>query len=464
MSIIGSLPKALISWVESIDPPVQIWLVGGAVRDFFLERTTVDLDFAVAGDGLELARRAADQLDGDVFALDQDRGTARVLLDKNGPARRVFDFATLRGGTIEADLRARDFTVNSIAVDLSTPGVLIDPCRGLQDVRAGIIRVCSPESIKDDPVRALRAVRLASELGFKIEEGTRGLLHEAAGALRSISRERVRDELFRMLAVDDPGVPLYLVRHFGFESEVFGTEISESKLEIVRSVWREFSAVLRALAAEYDPETAADASSGLLVWQLGRFRTDLQAYFRAEISPFRRCRELSFFGSFDWLRPNEESAMPGAGDSLRLSQAEASWVRNFIRGMDLLEDLKPEPLAIYHFFRSASEAGVACGLVHLAHVLAREGSGLRAEVWAEQVGTVRSLLEAYFARRETLIDPAPILSGEELMEELKLPPGPRIGRILEKMREMQVAGIVSNRAQALEQAHLIYSQLMKEEM
>jgi len=459
MSIIGSLPKAVISWVESLAPSVQVWLVGGAVRDHFLERTTVDFDFVVAGDGLELARRAADQLDGDVFVLDQDRGTARVLLDRKGPARRVFDFATLRGATIEADLRSRDFTVNSIAVDLSNPGVLVDPCRGLQDVRAGIIRVCSPQSIEDDPVRALRAVRLASELGFKIDEETRGLIREAAGALRAISRERIRDELFRMLAVDDPGVPLYLVRHFGFESAIFGTEISESRIELVRSVWREFSAALHALAAEYDPETAADASSGLLVWQLGRFRTDLQAYFRAEISPFRRCRELSFFSSFEWLRPAGASAMPGASDSLRLSQAETRWVRSFISGMELMEDLNTEPLGIYHFFRSASEAGVACALMHLSHILAREGSGLKTEVWAERVGAVRSLLEAYFARRETLIEPAPILSGEELMEELKLPPGPRIGFILEVIREKQVAGVVSNRAQALEQAHLVLERL-----
>ncbi|MFN2275370.1 MAG: hypothetical protein ACK2TX_11050 [Anaerolineales bacterium] len=449
MSILDALPAVFLSWFQSIDPSTQVWLVGGAIRDHFLDRATIDLDFAVSGDALALARQAADRLEGDVFALDSDRGTARVLLDKDGPGRRVLDFAALRGETIEADLRARDFSVNSLALDLRRPDELIDPCQGLQDLRNGAIRVCSSRSIDEDAVRALRAIRLASVLGFRIEEATQERMRSAAPDLASISRERVRDELFRMLAVDEPATPYYLVRYFGFEPVVFGSEMPADKAQLMLAVWRELGGILAALAPEYDPETAANAHMGLLVWQLGRYRGNLQTYLFHEVSTFRRCRELTFLGSREWLLSESRRVMTGAADVLRLSQVEARWLSRFTGGMELSASLEAAPLEIYRFFRTASESGAACGLVHLAYVLAREEGKLQGSDWAKEVEKVRSLLEAFFERREILIDPAPILTGDDLLRELQIEAGPRIGQILERLRELQVAGAISSRAEAL---------------
>lgn len=452
MSITHELPSDFIAWLETVDPSIKIWLVGGAVRDFFLGRTTVDFDFVTMGDALTLARMAADELGGDVYALDRERGTARVLLQKDSPARRIFDFAAMRGATIEADLEARDFTINAIAIDLRQPDVLLDPCGGLADVRAGVVRVCTNESIGHDPVRGLRALRLASEFGFQIDRHTRQLIHQEAGALKEVSRERIRDELFRMLAVDEPATPYYLIRHFGFEEVIFGVALSEDDAERVLALWREFAGILNALAPGYDPESAASASVGLLVWQLGRFRSNLWGHFQEEITPFRRRRELCFLSSLFWL-------MPGVGDDaarlfgdLRLSQAEIKWVSDFLNGMDSIHELKPTPVGIYRFFRMCSTSGVSCGLVHLAHILASEGSQVQAPEWAEQVGSARAVLEAFFERRSSLIDPEPLVTGDDLMRELNIAPSPLIGQILEMLREMQVAGQIVNRDQAIEAA------------
>lgn len=466
MSILNSLPKTLVTWINTLDPSLHVWLVGGAVRDFFLDRTTVDFDFTVTGDALELARQTADLLDGDVFTLDRERGTARVLLDIAGPARRVLDFAALRGATIEEDLKSRDFSINSIAIDLRQPEALIDPCQGLSDLRTGVIKVCGRGSLASDAIRALRAIRLASELGFRIEEGTRQLIREAVPSLGAISRERIRDELFRLLTIDQPGVSLRLMQHFGFEQAVFGIESSDLEAERVNSVGRELSRILAALSPDFDPETAGNASLGLLAWQLGRYRSSLRDYLQAELSPFRHCRELAYLSMLEWL--HLENTRPGTGASrplhtisgnLRLSRAELDWVQNYIVGMERLKKLATTPLGVYRFFQASAGAGVACGLTHLANIMAREGSAVQASVWVDEVDKVRLLLQAYFERRSVLIDPVPILNGDELMQELELSPGPEIGRILEMLREQQVAGQIENRPQALEAAREIYHRL-----
>src|SRR5512134_15232 len=100
---------------EALPDPSRVWLVGGSVRDALLRRPVHDLDFAVAGDGLETARRAAARLKAAFFPLDEARGTGRVVAQE-GQQRFFLDFAALRGDDLNADLAARDFTVNAIAV------------------------------------------------------------------------------------------------------------------------------------------------------------------------------------------------------------------------------------------------------------------------------------------------------------------------------------------------------------
>jgi hypothetical protein len=463
MSITRELPSDFLAWLETIDSSISMWLVGGAVRDFFLRRPTVDFDFVTTGDALTLARMAADALEGDVYTLDRERGTARVLLEKGSSTRRMYDFAALRGATIEADLEARDFTINAIGIDLRQPEVLLDPCGGMADVRKGIVRACTDGSIQHDPVRGLRALRLASEFGFQIDRRTRELIDRGANALEDVSRERIRDELFRMLAVGEPATPFYLLRHFGFEKVIFGATLSDEDARQVLSLSRELAAVLTALAAEYDAESAANASLGLLVWQLGRFRSSLGSYFQDEITPFRRRRELCFLSSLFWMVPEIRGDDMQAYGRLRLSQAETRWMSDFFTGMDLIRELEPTPVGIYRFFRECSGAGVSCGLVHLASILEREGSELAADDWAEQVGKVRALLEAFFERRRDLIEPEPLVSGDDLMHELGIVPGRRMGLIIEELRELQVAGQILNRSQALKAADEIRARLGEED-
>jgi len=162
--------KSLIDQVERLRPALQpgqaIYLVGGAVRDAVRGVEVKDLDFAVAGDALAVGRKIARKLQADFFPLDVERQSARVIVSRPDGSRVNLDFTALRGDDLKSDLSERDFTINAMAIDPEQSQALIDPLDGLNDLRHKTLRACSEHALLDDPLRALRGVRLALELGL----------------------------------------------------------------------------------------------------------------------------------------------------------------------------------------------------------------------------------------------------------------------------------------------------------
>jgi tRNA nucleotidyltransferase/poly(A) polymerase len=168
------------------------WIVGGAIRDELLARDVVDVDVA-CGDP-ELAARIYGRLvGGAVFPLSESHGAWRVAL-RSG---RTVDFTPIQGGTIEDDLRTRDFTVNAIARPVGS-AELLDPLGGRADLAARTLRAVSNRIFVDDPLRLLRAVRLEDELGFRLDEKTEALLRSSAGLVTHPAGERLLGELERL--------------------------------------------------------------------------------------------------------------------------------------------------------------------------------------------------------------------------------------------------------------------------
>jgi len=158
----------------------QAYLVGGFVRDVLLGRNTVDIDIAVAADALEIAPKVATALSGRYVLLDKVNRVGRVVLGGKGSARGLgeLDFSTFKG-SIEQDLARRDFTVDAMAIDLRELGTgvqLIDPFSGWDDLHQGVIRAVAETAFELDAARLLRAVRLAAELGFSIDNQTEALI------------------------------------------------------------------------------------------------------------------------------------------------------------------------------------------------------------------------------------------------------------------------------------------------
>jgi tRNA nucleotidyltransferase/poly(A) polymerase len=483
-----SFSPLLASVQEALPPGQEIYLVGGAVRDALLGRESHDLDFAVPVGGIKLARRIADKLKGAFYPLDLERDTGRVVLMREDDTRTILDFATYRGADIEADLRDRDFRINAIAYNLGTEA-LFDPLNGGIDLLAKLIRACAPESIANDPVRVLRAVRLAAGLGFQIDVETRQEMKQAAGRLRSVSPERLRDELFRILDGPQPGTAVRALEMLGVLPHIL-PELSalkgvEQPTPHVYDVWTHTIAVLNqledilaALAPGYDPESAGDLFTGLLVLRLGRYREQFAAHFASTLNTDRSMRALLFFAALYhdvakpackttdddgrirfWKHDEQGAEMTAArANALHLSNDEIHRLRVIVRNHMRIhfhssrmqgEYKTPSRKAIYRFFRDAGEAGVDLTLLALADTRATHAHTLTKETWTAALDISRIFLENYWEKPAETVSPPRLLDGNELMTEFSLKPGPRIGETLEAIREAQATGKVGTREEAL---------------
>ncbi len=180
----------------------KIYLVGGYLRDLILARTNKDLDFVLTGRLTDFVKEFAKKINGTFFLLNDRYQTNRVINKKDG---LTYDFTRMRARSIEEDLKKRDFTINALALDLEKPVLLkvMDPYKGREDIRKRVIRVVSERAFTDDPLRLLRSIRFRALLNFRIERKTEKLILEKATLLKKVSGERIREELFEILALED---------------------------------------------------------------------------------------------------------------------------------------------------------------------------------------------------------------------------------------------------------------------
>ena len=209
-----------------VDP---VYVVGGVVRDALLghSKGLTDLDVIVVDQANRVARRVADRLGWAYYALDAERDVARLVFTAS-KTPLVCDVAAMRGGDLTTDLQARDFTVNAMAMRWRRNAAteLVDLANGRHDLAARELRRVTPWGMADDPVRLLRAVRLAVQLDFTIETETLLQMLRLGDALRLVSPERVRDELWKMLALAQPERALEMLREYRFQHIVL-PEVAE---------------------------------------------------------------------------------------------------------------------------------------------------------------------------------------------------------------------------------------------
>ncbi len=215
---------------------VETFLIGGFVRDKILGRETRDADFVCAGDALALAAETAKQFN-PVPQVDyfKNFGTAHIRISDGfdiefvGARKESYQLSSrkpeVQPGSIEEDQARRDFTINALAIGLNKEdyGKLIDPFGGVKDIEAKIIRTpLEPaRTFSDDPLRMMRAIRFATQLGFTIEEGTWQGIKDSAGRIRIISQERITDELNKIITAGTPSVGFDLLYRSGLLQIIF---------------------------------------------------------------------------------------------------------------------------------------------------------------------------------------------------------------------------------------------------
>lgn len=213
----------------------RCYTVGGYVRDLFLDRHSKDIDFVTVGSGIEVAEAVARELGrGAHIAVFKNFGTAQVKYKGNelefvGARRESYSRDSrkpiVEDGTLDDDLARRDFTINAMAMSVNddTFGTLIDPYDGQGDIERRLIRTpLDPDiTFSDDPLRMMRAVRFATQLDFTIYGPTLEAIARNAGRIKIISRERVMDELMKIMASSRPSTGWMLLEKTGLLKLIF---------------------------------------------------------------------------------------------------------------------------------------------------------------------------------------------------------------------------------------------------
>lgn len=469
--------RPLLAWSEFVyelqrllrdkDVNTPLYIVGGAVRDAYKRAAVTDIDIAVDGDAIKVARNVADWLDADIYIMDRERGVARVFVKRTSDTSEpiLLDFARFRGASLYEDLVNRDFTVNALAADLlgDLPQV-IDLLGGLQDLRAGVLRRCAPHAVEADPLRALRAVRQSTQLALKIHPDTLADLRRYAGDLGQISPERIRDEFFKLLALDKAARSLRVLRHLDMLQyilpEVTGAQQSRQPDQSKRNlpVTERICDILTAISDKRTDNSAAAFDLGMLVMQLDRFRAPLQRRLGSAYGNGRRHQELLALaallcdlGGLDCENADEQlsDSAKAVATALRLTLQEGSYLSQALASYPIvLADADWSPLQRHRFWYRLRESGIDAILLAAATYLGRRGADMRQAEWLAFVETAVLLLDTWFNQYETIVNPPALLDGDDIMRALGVKRGPKVGKLLSALREAQVLGIARSEADA----------------
>jgi poly(A) polymerase len=447
--------------------PGPVWIVGGAIRDALLGERVADADLAVTrGEEERAARAIAGVAGGSAFTLSEEFATWRAVAPTDG---WHVDVAGLRADSIEDDLRARDFTVNAVALQLAG-GEPIDPTGGVADADARILRAASEGAFEEDPLRLLRAVRLAAGLGLSLDGKTIELARAHASHAADPAGERQFAELRGMVAGSDPLTGMRLMEELALLPVVL------PELEALRGVvqnpnhhldvlghtlavleeWLgieadlpEFAGDLAQEVAEFLAEPLADELTRQGALRFGALFHDLgKPETRAEGAGY-----VTFIGH------DEVGAQIIASICRRLRTSRA--LSGHLQGLALHHLrlgflIHQQPLsrrAVYDYLVATEPVAADVTLLTMADRLAARGEGPLAspEMVNAHLDLAREMLrEALAWHRDG--SPRPPVSGDDLADELGLSPGPEMGRLLEELRAEAFTGEITGRSQALERA------------
>ncbi len=441
---------------------IPLYVTGGAVRDWLLGRLTHDIDITVDADPMACARIYAATADATPVLLDAEHGIVRAAGDP------VVDFCRLRAADLAADLQARDFTINALAVPVRA-GIfgteLVDPTGGVRDVEEGIIRMTGVTALREDPLRILRAFRFAATLGMTIEPATAAAIREHAGLLARPAGERIAAE-FDILLTGRAAAAVQSMFELGVLAvvlpevaagdgcrqpashhlDVLGHSIEAlARMEqICRRPAEFFSSSSHAdRLATYveDPENRLVLLWAALLHDIGK-----------PVVQGEKDGRIIFHG-------HDNAALDGIaaiGERLRWSRRRRQRLARLVRGhmwpFHLCNVSRRQPVsgkAILRLARRMEEDLAGVFLLAMADSLAGQGPEKPADCERRLVDLYDEVITGYDRHVRAVLQGPRLVTGRDLIERFGLAPGPQFSVILNAVAEAQAAGEIHDRASAL---------------
>jgi tRNA nucleotidyltransferase/poly(A) polymerase len=434
------LPKSVQDILNKFNKAgYEIYIVGGAVRDILMGRPVNDWDFTTNAIPEEILKIISNGY------YDNQFGTVGIPSEVEG--EKPFEITTYRteqgysdarhpdkiswGKTLKEDLSRRDFTINSLALDKNLK--VIDLYNGQKDIEEKLIRAVGDPNTRfsEDALRMMRGVRIASELGFTVEKKTFEAIKKNAPLINKIAKERVKDELFKLLASPNPYEGIVLLKDSGLVAEVlpeiekcFGVEQKSPGRHHIYDVGTHLLMSLKFCKSK-DPITRF----ATLIHDIGKpqtykkLPTGVITFYNHEMVSTRIAENIA--------------------DRLKFSKKEKDKFVTLVRWHQFTVDEHQTDAAIRRVLRNV-------GLENMEDMLAlrvadRLGGGARETSWRLEEFKKR-LVEVQkepFSVRDLKID------GNDVMRELKLKPGPEVGKILESLFERVVNKEIENKKDSL---------------
>ncbi|MBI4778357.1 CCA tRNA nucleotidyltransferase [Candidatus Desantisbacteria bacterium] len=504
----------------------EVFLVGGYIRDMILgiasdgdavsaeplslRRCGNDYDLVVTRDAIAFSQDVAVALNGRLVILDQETQTARIICrlpltpPMNGgesgslPAIEI-DISPLKGVDIICDLQLRDITINALAVRLcqgccfdhrsdaefmarlgNEPYIgkycldqIIDPLNGLDDLKQKRIQIIGRQSIIDDPLRLIRAVRFSAQLQFTLTPESITIIKELSHLISTVAIERIVYELLLIMDVEHAYPHIALLDNLGLLKEIIpeiltAKNVPQNEFHHL-DVWNHLLQTLFHLEDIYNRlqelfpkwhhhirEYLQEEISGTSRYCLLKLASILHDIGKPSCASIERGStsgngRLRFFGHD--LKGGDMVEVIGIRLKLSAKQTEMlkSMVKHHMRPGYLVECEEVTDRAVYRFFKATGQEGISVLLLSLADRYATMGPASSAEGIKKHYKLVCCLLDKLYSHQPSA-NPPKLITGHDLMDYLCLPPSPLIGRLLQAVEEGVAEGRITDRMGALEYA------------
>ena len=425
------------------------YIVGGAIRDILCGRPPLDYDVAVAADPVEFARQVANNTNGRLVEIGKPgQEIIRVVAKET-----MIDICKLKGSSIDDDLQARDFSINAMAFDLCSHR-LIDPLGGQSDLARKTIRMVSKNIFNQDPVRLLRAFRMAAVLHFDIASHTKTAIEKHAALIQQSAGERVREELFKMLQSAESHIYLCQLAQTGLLFAIL-PGLAELK-QCCQNRFHQFDVFEHTLRAYHHLERLLD--SGLdqalltvkgtpLAHRIAESRRPLLKFSillhdigKPAVQTADRDGNLHFYGHERQSAQMAEAICKRLKCATRDADSICFLVRHHTRPLSLFRALmaqNAEPRAITRFFIKCAKHTGELLMCAAADMLAKEKEqNDRSRAFIKFINQLLAEFETDFKPKKST---PPLISGHDLINKFGLKPSPLFKRILDRMEEERLS-------------------------